>query len=205
VRLSNTFQRSYAESIATQIKYSDVEGEPNIKYNSGWGYRDGEVETFAGNFYHKPIASLNWDWTLGEKSSLSTVAYASLGRGGSIGAIGRINNGRDYYGQFKDEDGLYRFDDIIAWNSGQSVPDFGDDRTGYTGGGDAAYQGLFINGNNYNSPFDVNDAGHIYGSENGFTQRSSMNSHNWYGVISNFNQQLSDNLTFDIGIDLRNL
>jgi hypothetical protein len=195
------FQRSYAESIATQIKFGE-DGEPNIKYNSGWGYRDGEAETFAGNFYHKPIASLNWDWTLGEKSSLSTVAYASLGRGGSIGAIGRVNGGRDYYSQFKDEDGLIRFDDIIKWNSGGSVDDFGDNREGYSGGGDAAYQGKFIGGNNYPSPF-LSDAGHIYGSENGFTQRSSMNSHNWFGIISNFNQQITDNLTFDIGIDMR--
>lgn len=34
------------------------------------------------NFYHKPIANLTWDWTINNKSSLSTVLYGSIGRGG---------------------------------------------------------------------------------------------------------------------------
>ncbi len=127
--------------------------------------------------------------------------YASLGRGGSIGSIGRINNGRSYYGQFKNANGTVRFDDIIAWNQGGDIPDFGSPRQGYTGGGGS--QGLYINGGDYSSPNPaIDDYGHIK-YENGISQRSSMNSHNWFGVIANFNTKLSDNLTFDVGIDGR--
>ncbi|GGX07464.1 TonB-dependent receptor [Aquimarina muelleri] len=33
--------------------------------------------------------------------------------------------------------------------------------------------------------------------------RGSYNNHNWYGVISNYNRQLSDNLEFNFGADVR--
>jgi hypothetical protein len=32
---------------------------------------------------------LNWDWTISEKSTLSTVAYMSNGRGGGTGDLGK--------------------------------------------------------------------------------------------------------------------
>ncbi|MGB6150832.1 MAG: TonB-dependent receptor, partial [Pricia sp.] len=38
---------------------------------------------------------------------------------------------------------------------------------------------------------------------NGITRRASVNSHNWYGLLANFNNRLSDKLTFDFGLDLR--
>lgn len=34
------------------------------------------------NYYHKPVANLNWDWQISDKASLSTVVYASMARGG---------------------------------------------------------------------------------------------------------------------------
>jgi hypothetical protein len=53
-----------------------------IRYNS-WNYQI-DNQTYAGgrNFYHKPVMNLSWDWKLSAKSNLSTVAYASSGRGG---------------------------------------------------------------------------------------------------------------------------
>lgn len=194
--------RGYAPGLKDYIKYGNA-GEPNIKYNSDFGYRNGKEDTFGGNFYHKPIASLNWDWNLSDASKISTVLYASLARGGSIGSIGRINGGKSYYGQFKDANGHIRFDDIIAYNRGvQDIAGFRGNRTGYTGGGDPRYQGQFINGNQDSYGYE-NDRSHVRGSENGISQRSSMNSHNWFGVISNFNTELSENLTLDFGVDLR--
>lgn len=201
-------QRGFAPSIATYIQYGS-NGEPNRRYNSDWGYRNGKEDTFSGNFYHKPVASLNWDWSINDNSKLSTVLYASLGRGGSIGSLGRINGNQSYSNDLKDQNGLIRFDDIVAWNSGQSVSDFGADREGYTGGegGPASIQGQFINGNNSNTPhrnlIPGYDRNWRYSAENGITQRSSMNSHNWFGVISNFNTELNENLTLDFGVDLR--
>jgi len=38
---------------------------------------------------------------------------------------------------------------------------------------------------------------------NGIVRRASMNSHNWYGLLANFNHELSENLKMDFGIDIR--
>ncbi|MBR9756952.1 MAG: TonB-dependent receptor [Algicola sp.] len=195
------YQRSFAPTLGDYIRYGDGE-EPRIKYNSDWGYRNGEVFTFGGNFYHKPIASLNWDWDISDKSSLSTVLYASFGRGGSIGSIGRIDGGRSYYGQFKNSRGIIRVDDIVAYNQGANIPAFGDPRTGYTGGGNPMYQGMFVNGGDNSYGYE-SDGGHIFGTENGISQRSSINSHNWFGAVINFNNEINENWTWDVGVDLR--
>ena len=40
------------------------------------------------NFYHKPIASLNWESKLSPSQTLSVTAYASYGRGGGTGDLG---------------------------------------------------------------------------------------------------------------------
>ncbi len=190
--------RGYAPSLSDYIKYGDGT-DPNIKYNGDFGYRNGKEDTFGGNFYHKPVASLNWDWRLTDESKLSTVLYASLGRGGSVGSIGRINGGKSY--KFKDANGHVRFDDIIAWNEGKTVKDFG--------GGKyknpyhrSKYNGAFINTGDNGFPKKLGGKGK-YGSDNGISQRSSMNSHNWVGIISNFDTKLSETLTLDFGIDLR--
>lgn len=169
-------QHSRAVSIENYIKYGGSEDEPNRKYNEQWGYLDGEVFTWRRNFYHKPVMSLNWEWDVSDNSNLSTVLYGSWGRGGGSGPIGQINGGRDYYSQFRDQStGQIRFDDIYAWNSGQSVSDFGADRE---------------------TPF-INDR------YTGFTRRASMNSHNWYGIIANFHNDANENLSWDLGIDAR--
>ena len=171
-------QNYYSSPISEYQKYGK-NGEPNGKYNSDWGYLNGEEFSFRRNFYHKPIMSLNYDWLINENMSLSTIVYGSWGRGGGTGPIGKINGAKDYYGQFKDANGLIRFDDISKWNSGGSVPDFGDDRV-------ADSSGKFIN-----------DRSH------GFSRRASMNSHDWYGIIANFHHEVNQNLSWDIGIDGR--
>ena len=38
---------------------------------------------------------------------------------------------------------------------------------------------------------------------NGFIRRASVNSHNWVGMLSNYNTKINDNLSFDVGIDIR--
>jgi hypothetical protein len=181
-------QRSFFTPLSSYLKYGK-DGEPNEKFNPDFGYRNGEEFTFAGNFYHKPVTSLNWDWKISDKSKLTTSAYASFGRGGSIGSIGRIN-GNQSFRLPTTEDGLLPIDDIFAWNSGQDVPSLGTPRETYSGEG--VYQGQYVNSGN-----DDRSA------ENGMSQRSSVNSHNWFGIISNFETELSENLTLDFGADLR--
>jgi hypothetical protein len=38
---------------------------------------------------------------------------------------------------------------------------------------------------------------------NGFIRRASVNSHNWVGMLSNYNTKINDNLSFDVGVDIR--
>ncbi len=88
----------------------DASGEFNIKHNGNWGTLNGEHFTSRRNYYHKPVANLNWEYTLNEKSKLSTVLYASWGRGGGSGGIGNSSN-RKFT-----SDGQWDFDAIVAAN-----------------------------------------------------------------------------------------
>lgn len=170
-------QRYYAPSLGDYIKYGGEDGEPNIKYNGDWGYLNGEAFSWRRNFYHKPIASINWDWQISDNSKLNSVFYGSWGRGGGTGPIGKINGSAEYYSQFRDANGLYRFDDITTWNSGGHVADFGADRS------DTA-------------PY-VNDR------STGFTRRASMNSHDWYGSIIKYKNDINENFNVVVGLDGR--
>ncbi len=58
------------------------------KYNNNYGNLNGQFLSERTNFYHKPVANLNWDFKINEKTDLSTVVYASWGRGGGTGNYG---------------------------------------------------------------------------------------------------------------------
>lgn len=91
----------------------------------------GGVYPGGRNVYHKPVANLSWDWTINEKSELSTVLYGSMGRGSFAQAI-----------------------------TDRNTDEF-----------------LYVRGSN--------------------------NNHNWYGLVTNYNNQLSENLNFNVGADVR--
>jgi iron complex outermembrane receptor protein len=59
------------------------------KYNNNYGYLNGQYVSERVNFYHKPVANLNWDYKINDDTELSTVVYASWGRGGGTGNYGR--------------------------------------------------------------------------------------------------------------------
>jgi iron complex outermembrane receptor protein len=126
------------------------------KYNNNWGYLNGEYQSERTNFYHKPVANLNWDWAISDKSELSTVLYASWGRGGGTG---------NYGASAIRTDGQINFDAIKDRNL-------------------AVGEGVAGDGQSY-------------------LIRSSMNNHNWYGLVSNFKHEISENLVFNLGADLR--
>ncbi len=181
-------QRYYAPQINDYLQFGNTNDGPNIRYNSDWGYLNGEVFSMRRNFYHKPIASLNWDWQINDDSKLNTVLYGSWGRGGGTGDIGNINHNYvyPYHGAspianlaVRDNNGLIRFDDISTWNSGGHVADFGSDRSP---DGDNKY---------------TNDSRH------GISRRASMNSHDWYGLIMKYDRDFNENWNFIGGIDLR--
>lgn len=91
-------QRGTQTTIANYLNYGgNGVDRPNRRYNPMLGYLNGERYVWSENYYHKPVAMFNWDWRISEKNKLSTVFYASLGRGGGSGNasfIGRINDYR---------------------------------------------------------------------------------------------------------------
>ncbi|WP_417443494.1 TonB-dependent receptor [Joostella sp.] len=90
--------QSYSKSIETYL-------ERGRKFNNNNGTYRGEYMTEVGNYYHKPVMNLNWDWEVSDRSQLSTVLYGSWGRGGSIGSVGsRVRNSEGYV----DFDAIYQ-------------------------------------------------------------------------------------------------
>ena len=63
-----------------------------VKWNYDLGVKDGKQINPYNNFFSKPVFSLNHNWSINEKSSLSTVLYATYGTGGG-GAIGASATG----------------------------------------------------------------------------------------------------------------
>ncbi|GLB54072.1 TonB-dependent receptor [Neptunitalea chrysea] len=148
--------QNYRKAITSYLEYG-------TRYNNNWGFssKDG-YKSLRRNYYHKPVANLNWDWTISEKSSLSTVLYASWGRGGGTGGYG---SGATYINGGEYDNGLINWDGIEDYNAtvDQGVG------VGYTGS----------------------------------AIRASVNNHAWYGLVTNFNTELTENLTFNAGFDLR--
>ena len=143
--------QNFTKSIASYL-------DNGRKYNNNYGYYGDRYLTERRNFYHKPVFNLNWDYTIDEKSSLSTVLYASTGNGGGTGGRGN---------RIRTDEGYIDYNAIYAYNNSTS------------------------------------GAGGNYAAEGGYITRASMNMHNWFGLVSNYETQLSDNLSFNVGADLR--
>lgn len=114
--------RSTSIPIADYIKYGGEDGEPNRKYNSDYGYRNGELVSNRINYYHKPVMSLNWDWNISDKSKLNTIVYASFGRGGGVnGNAGKVGGTKALNAYARTSDGLINFDQIFTENAAVPV------------------------------------------------------------------------------------
>ena len=172
--------------------------EHGNKYNYNHGTLNGEEFNWRRNFYHKPIASLNWDLKLNEKSKISTVAYVSFGRGGGTGDIGRLGGNFASSSKFRGTNGEVLWDKIVASNGGTETT-FSDDFV-YGNGSDPITNSFIVNDDEIR-PGDIDGAETF--RRNGVVRRASVNSHNWIGLISNFNHKINDKVTFDVGIDLR--
>ena len=77
------------------------------KYNNNYGYLNGKYISERTNFYHKPVANLNWDFNINSTTSLSTVLYASWGRGGGTGNEGS-SSGKKYISELNPYTGAYQ-------------------------------------------------------------------------------------------------
>ncbi|MCC9042311.1 TonB-dependent receptor [Myroides sp. M-43] len=173
-------QRSTMTTIDDMYKYNN--GEINRKWNVDYGQYQGEGYNWRSNFYNKPVMSLNWDFNINEMFKFSTVVYGSWGRGGGTGTLGKIGKFGDRDSNLRDAQGHVRYDDIERYNTGQNVAGWGALKPQGTGD----YQGQYITDRS-----------------NGFAQRASINSHDWYGTVMNLNAKVNENWTFDIGLDAR--
>jgi outer membrane receptor protein involved in Fe transport len=187
-RTGSFFNRA---TLADHLKYGP-------RYNFNHGFLNGKEYNWRKNFYHKPVTSLNWNWDIDEESSLSASAYVSFGRGGGTGDIGRLGGNFASDEDFRDPNtGLVLWDQIVNSNSGQG--------------------GTFSNGFTYNNVVDPSTGLFIVNDDelsssdipaglerrNGAIRRASVNSHNWYGLLANYNRKLNDELTLDFGVDVR--
>ena len=94
------------------------------RYNPTYGFdQNGQRKTANYNYFHKPQISLNHTWKINDKSSLYTVAYVSIGRGG--GYAGRGRNSSALYGStngyanntYRTEDGYFDYAKVQAENA----------------------------------------------------------------------------------------
>ena len=165
-------------------------GEEGIdrRWNTDAGFLNGEEYNIRRNFYNKPLATINWDWDINSTTQLNTSVYASAGRGGGTGARG--NNFRSSAIDFwpynkdltshyleggrgtRDTNGFINFDAAVQSNS-------------------AIASGIGSNGYREDGVDRV-----------ALIRRSSMNSHDWVGAISNLEKQFG-NWKTSIGVDLR--
>ncbi|WP_369617842.1 TonB-dependent receptor [Flavobacterium sp. CFS9] len=191
-------QRSTVPTIATYQKYG-INGDPNIRYNADAGYLNGEEYNIRKNYYHKPVASFNWDYKINETTKLSTVLYASMGRGAGAGATGGVGGNTYNSAVFLTADGLVDYNKIQAWNNGTGQVFFnGANRTRTQIGG--VYQNSSSTGR---TGAGTTASPYVYNTTSGISQTSSINSHDWFGAVINLNKKLSNTLTLDFGLDGR--
>ena len=153
-----------------------MDGDSPYKYNPTWGYGlDGQPRTSNLNTYHKPQISLAHIWKIDNKSSLSTTLYVSIASGGGYSGQGR---------------GTY---------NGTSLSN-----SSWYGATQGTPNTLFRNADGtfgYNLIQLMNRAS-TTGSN--MVMSESNNSHNWYGLVSTYQNRFLDNkLNFLAGIDLR--
>lgn len=195
-------QWHHQRSVWVSIRDYEYFGDEGIDqtWNSNGGTLNGSEYNMRRNFYNKPLATFNWDWEISENVELATSFYGSAGRGGGTGPRGQyFRNGdidilpfrKDLYEHYvengrgpRNPDGTINFDRVVAVNRSTTSP--------YTGG-ISDYQGQLIGSNGFRAD-GVNRAVAI--------RRASMNSHNWFGVISNLDITSGD-FTYSVGIDLR--
>lgn len=144
------------------------------QYNNNYGFYKGNYLTSRRNYYHKPIINLNWDWDIDQKQNLSSVIYASFGRGGGTGGYGRGLSDINYPKADNDalQSGPYKpLNGVIDWNYVAEV------------------------NNNITDRFSRADKGTLL--------RASVNNHQWYGGVFNYENNKIKNISINVGADLR--
>lgn len=152
-----------------------MDGESMYKYNPTFGYdRDGQVRSSNKNVYHKPQISLNHIWQINEKSSLSSAVYVSLASG-----YGYSGQGRGSY-------------------NGSSLSN-----TSWYGASNGTLNTLFRRPDGTFDYAAIQEMNMASTTGSNMVMSKSNNSHNWYGLVSTYKNELIKNLNLTAGIDMR--
>ena len=145
------------------------------KYNATYGFgKNGERKTSSYNQYHKPLMTLNHQWQISDDSNLSTAVYLSLGRGNGYSGQGR---------------GSY---------NGQSLS-----YSSWYGSSSGTINPLFRNADGTRDYAAIQEMNEMSTTGSNLIMSKSVNDHLWYGVMSNYTKEISDELTFSGGLDAR--
>ena len=183
------YQRSGGLTMAewNNVRKYMKDGMHFSRYNPTYGYDNyGNQNSANYNVYHKPQISLNHIWQIDHKSSLSTTAYVSLGRGYGRTAEPGYNSSYSYtdltyganYGTlshtFRREDGTFDYGAVM----------FANDPT--------------------NPIYDPNSDQYekMYAGSQ-LVICENRNDHNWYGLVSTYTTKFADIFDFYAGIDVR--
>lgn len=152
-----------------------MDGESMYRYNPTFGYdRDGQVCSSTLNVYHKPQISLNHVWQINDKSSLSSAVYVSLASG-----YGSSGQGRGTY-------------------NGQSIT-----YSSWYGATNGALNTLFRRADGTFDYAAIQEMNEQSTTGSNMVMAKSGNSHNWYGLVSTYKNELIPNLNLTAGIDMR--
>ena len=183
------YQRSSGLTMAewNNVRKYMKDGVHFSRYNPTYGYDDfGNQNSANYNVYHKPQISLNHIWQIDHKSSLSTTAYVSLGRGYGRTAEPGLNSSYSYtdltyganYGTlsqtFRRADGTFDYG-AVMWANNPENPIYDPNSDQY----EKMYAGSQL------------------------VICENRNDHNWYGLTSTYTNKFADAIDFYAGIDVR--
>ncbi|MDR6516011.1 TonB-dependent receptor [Chryseobacterium camelliae] len=169
-------QRVFAPTISDYIKYNpDNDGTPDRTYNSDWGYYT--------NAEGRRVALSNRSNYYNKPVMMLNWDW-TFNEKSKLSTVAYMSNGRG--GGTSD---LGRVNGRNLTANVNNVPYFRD------------AQGLY----NYDKVFAENAAVNVNAANAGSTliRRASINSHNWYGILANFQHKVNDNWNFSIGTDNR--
>lgn len=157
-------------------------GEENkYRYNAVYGFdKNGIERSSMTNEYHKPQISLNHQWQIDSKSSLSTALYVSIGRGSGYSGQGRTSADRSMWNGSSNGTLL----------STSLTTDLGTEICLRKNDGTFDYGAI-----------QTLNAESLDGSR--MVMSKSVNNHMWYGLLSTYTNELIPGLELSAGVDMR--
>ncbi|MCW0483778.1 carboxypeptidase regulatory-like domain-containing protein [Gaoshiqia sediminis] len=125
--------KSWQADQRNQPDLVSVYGQQGFEYNNAWGFRNDEPVSWDQSFGVNPLAMLTHHWHMRVNTRLVTQLYGELENSVESFPAGSVN-GLSALGLPRDERALVPFDFIYSWNSGEAVPELGDQRVSDEGG-----------------------------------------------------------------------